>query len=84
MVLIPGTSDFDGADQLKRTRDIGFYDSPDPDDPAYYNPTIIIIGADGDYDNYPAAFGLTVLGVPINLVGEERSTNRSRSEQRTP
>ena len=70
VVMTPGTGDFDGADQLERTRDIGFYDSPDPDDPAYYNPTIIIIGADGPYDNYPAAFGLTVLGVPINLVGE--------------
>ena len=51
VVLVPGTTDYDGADQLKRSRDIGFYDSADPDDPAYYNPTFIIIGADGDYDN---------------------------------
>ena len=70
VVLTPGTGDYDGDDQLKRTRDIGFYDSPNPDDPAYYNPTIIIIGADEGYDNYPAAFGFTVLGVPINLAGE--------------
>jgi hypothetical protein len=73
VVLTPGTADYDGSDQLKRTRDIGFYDSADPDDPAYYNPTIIIIGADEGYDNYPAAFGFTVLGVPVNLAG--RVTN---------
>ena len=70
VVLVPGTTDYDGADQLKRSRDIGFYDSADPDDPAYYDPTFIIIGADGDYDNYPAAFGFTVLGVPVNLAGK--------------
>lgn len=70
VILIPGTTDYDGADQLKRTRDIGFYDSADADDPAYYNPSFIIIGADADYDNYPAAFGFTVLGVPVNLAGE--------------
>ena len=73
VVLTPGTADYDGSDQLKRTRDIGFYDSADPDDPAYYNPTIIIIGADEGYDNYPAAFGFTVLGLPVNLAG--RVTN---------
>ncbi len=70
VVMTPGTGDFDGDDQLKRTRDIGFYDSTDPEDPVYYNPTIIIIGADEPYDNYPAAFGFTVLGVPVNLVGQ--------------
>ena len=70
VVLVPGTTDYDGADQLKRSRNIGFYDSADPDGPAYYNPTFIIIGADGDYDNYPAAFGFTVLGVPVNLAGK--------------
>ena len=70
VVLTPGTGDFDGEDQLKRTRDIGFYDSTDPVNPVYYDPTFIIIGADGPYDNYPAAFGFTVLGVPVNLVGQ--------------
>ena len=70
VVLVPGTTDYDGADQLKRSRDIGFYDSADPNDPAYYDPAFIIIGADGDYDNYPAAFGFTVLGVPVNLAGQ--------------
>ena len=70
VVMTPGTGDFDGDDQLKRTRDIGFYDSTDPVNSVYYDPTFIIIGADEPYDNYPAAFGLTVLGVPIDLVGE--------------
>ena len=70
VILVPGTTDYDGADQLKRSRDIGFYDSADPDDPVYYNPTFIVIGADAGYDNYPAAFGFSVAGVPVNLAGQ--------------
>ena len=51
VVMTPGTGDFDGDDQLKRTRDIGL--NPTRRilvNSVYYDPTFIIIGADEPYD----------------------------------
>ncbi|AZG46429.1 cutinase family protein [Gordonia insulae] len=57
VILIPGTTDYDGADQLNRTRDIGMFGV----DPAH-QPTVQVV-------NYPAAFGFTIGDFPIYLAG---------------
>ncbi|MYR07235.1 hypothetical protein GTV32_13370 [Gordonia sp. SID5947] len=59
VILVPGTTDYDGSDQMARTAGIGFYDSPDGVD---HQPPITIV-------DYPAAFGLNVFGIRIDLAG---------------
>ncbi|MCH5641076.1 PE-PPE domain-containing protein [Gordonia sp. ABSL49_1] len=58
VILIPGTTDYDGTDQLGRTRDIGMFGT-DPDT----QPPVQVV-------DYPAAFGLTIGPLPIYLAGE--------------
>ncbi|MDL9935210.1 PE-PPE domain-containing protein [Gordonia sp. ABSL1-1] len=58
VILIPGTTDYDGADQLGRTRDIGLFGT-DPAD----RPAIRIV-------DYPGAFGFRIGRFPVDLVGE--------------
>ena len=84
VVLVPGTTDYDGADQLKRSRDIGFYDSADPDDPAYYNPTSSSLAPTGTTTTIPRPSASPCWACRSILREKERSTNRSTSEQRTP
>ncbi|MCH5641075.1 PE-PPE domain-containing protein [Gordonia sp. ABSL49_1] len=62
VILVPGTDDFDGADQYGRTVAIGMYDTPEG---GHFDETrhLVIV-------NYPAAFGFTVLGYPVYLVGD--------------
>lgn len=57
VVLVPGTGDAGGADQLGRSRDIGLFGT----DPANWPPVRII--------DYPAAFGFTIGPVLIPIVG---------------
>ncbi|GAC67048.1 PE-PPE domain-containing protein [Gordonia soli] len=58
VVLIPGTTDYDGEDQLNRTRDIGMFGKETTDRPA-----IKVV-------DYPAAFGFTIGDFPIYLAGD--------------
>ncbi|GAA3704809.1 PE-PPE domain-containing protein [Gordonia hankookensis] len=60
VILVPGTGDADGADQWRRTVDIGMYDTAAGE---YDAGKVVIV-------SYPAAFGFDLLGIPIHLVGD--------------
>lgn len=57
IILIPGTTDYDGEDQLNRTRGIGMFGDP----PSSAPPVKVV--------DYPAAFGFTIGDFPIYLAG---------------
>lgn len=57
VILIPGTTDYDGEDQLNRTRGIGMFGDP----PSSAPPVKVV--------DYPAAFGFTIGDFPIYLAG---------------
>ena len=61
VILVPGTDDFDGADQWGRTVAIGMFDG---DQGQQIDPGRVVIV------NYPGAFGFTILGYPVYLVGD--------------
>ncbi|MGV9709435.1 hypothetical protein ACWDTI_02050 [Gordonia sp. NPDC003424] len=58
VIVIPGTTDYDAADQLERTRDIGLFGVVPG-----HRPAIRVV-------NYPAAFGITIGDFPIYLAGD--------------
>ncbi len=59
VILVPGTTDHDGSDQMGRTADIGFYDAPGG---RRNHPKVSVL-------DYPAAFGLKIFGLEIDLAG---------------
>lgn len=74
VVLIPGTTDYDGSDQTARTLGIGLFGGVTADadgktivDP-HAAPSIDIV-------SYPAAFGIDPFGFPIYLAGSDTFTH---------
>ncbi|OPX10880.1 hypothetical protein B1964_23075 [Gordonia sp. i37] len=74
VVLIPGTTDYDGSDQTARTLGIGLFGGVTTDadgktivDP-HAAPSIDIV-------SYPAAFGIDPFGFPIYLAGSDTFTH---------
>ncbi|MGC4933250.1 hypothetical protein ACLQ3C_06165 [Gordonia sp. DT30] len=75
VILIPGTTDYDGSDQLGRTLQIGLFGGVTTDaatgaavvDPKAA-PEVTVV-------SYPGAFGLDPFGIPIYLVGSDTFTH---------
>ncbi|GED96102.1 hypothetical protein nbrc107697_01410 [Gordonia crocea] len=58
ILLLPGTGDRDGADQIGRTVGVGWFD-----DATVANGRVVVV-------DYPAAFGIRLLGVLVPFVGD--------------
>ena len=84
VVLVPGTTDYDGADQLKRSRDTG---SMTPRTPTILPTTTrhsSSLAPTGITTTIPRPSASPCWACRSILRERERSTNRSTSEQTTP
>ncbi|WP_244332610.1 PE-PPE domain-containing protein [Gordonia polyisoprenivorans] len=74
VVLIPGTTDYDGSDQVARTLGIGLFGgvTTDADGKTIVDPHA---APSIDTVSYPAAFGIDPFGFPIYLAGSDTFTH---------